>query len=348
MSIVTEPKRTGQAPKRPSSQREAARQARAAEQPSRLRQFAAYRDKLIFGLILAAGLVLVVYAVVTVASGFGQADQPLIYYTVQRGDLPITVTERGNLESQDNIEVLCELDDIRGDNIDGTPILWIIPNGSSVKKDELLVELDSAGHRERLDIQILDTERTRADQIQAKAQHDNQISQNETMYAEAELQVKLAELELKMFTDEENGTHQLEVEEINRLIDDVNNEILAAQANLELKRNEKLGIESLFKLGYAGKSEMDRSRLDFLQAESQYAAKTNRQKTQLSMLAKKETYEREMQLLQLKGNVATAKRNLDQAELNNAALLEQAKAAMVAADRSLKKSWKGWRATRSS
>src|SRR5690606_10316083 len=117
--------------------------------------------------------------------------------------------------------IICEVDDIPGDGMNGTLVVWIVPNGSSVKKGDLLVEFDSSLHLERLDRQIVDTERARAEQIQAVAKFENQKTQNETLEAEAELQVKLADLELKMFTDQENGTHQLEIEEIRRSIDDV-------------------------------------------------------------------------------------------------------------------------------
>jgi HlyD family secretion protein len=200
---------------------------------------------------------------------FGQSQLDLVYYMVQRGDLPITVTERGNLESQQNVEVLCEVDEIPRAGVYGTQIVWIIPNGTSVKAGELLVELDSAPHQERLDQQILETDRARAAQIQAQSRHENQITQNETTQADAELDVQLAQLEVEMFTDEESGTRRLEVDAIERLIDDVNNEIRSAQANLALKENEKRGIDMLFKLGYAGKSERDRIYFDFLQAEGQ-------------------------------------------------------------------------------
>lgn len=261
----------------------------------------------------------------------------LVFYTVQKGDLPITVTERGNLESQQDVQIICEVDDIPGDGMNGTLVVWIVPNGSSVKKGDLLVEFDSSLHLERLDRQIVDTERARAEQIQAVAKFENQKTQNETLEAEAELQVKLADLELKMFTDQENGTHQLEIEEIRRSIDDVNSEILAAQANLELKQNDKQGIESLFKLGYAGKNELDRTRLEYLQAEGQLAAKMNRLRTQQATLEKKRTYEYEMQLLKLQGDLETARRNLIQVQRDNEAKLAQAKAAMDSANESLKK-----------
>ena len=292
-------------------------------------------------MLLAAGAVLLLavagwFALSGRSAGYA-ANQSLIFHSVSRGNLPITVVERGNLESQKNVQVYCDVDDFRNDGIHGTPIIWIVPNGSSVNKGDLLVELDATALREELDEQLLDTEQARAEQLQAHARLENQLTQNETARENAELQVKLAELDLQMFEDKQNGTHKLEVEEIERAIDDLNNEILAARANLELKRNEANGIESLFKLGYAGKSELDRSRLEFLQAESQYTSKMNRMETELATLEKKKTYEHEMQLLKLRGEVETAKRSLQQVLRDNEAELAQAKARAAAAAESLKK-----------
>jgi HlyD family secretion protein len=263
--------------------------------------------------------------------------QPLVLHTVTAGDLPITVTERGNLESQSDVEILCEVDDIDGDGMSGTQILFIVPNGSSVKEGDLLIEFDSTGHLERLDRQIIDTESARAVQIQAQAKYENQISQNETSLADAKLDVELAKLELEMFVDQQRGTYKLEVEAINRLIEDINNEILGAQGALELKRNEKRGIEALFKLGYAGQHQLDQTRLDLLQSESQYVAKINKLNTQISTLEKKQFYEKQMEELKLNGSLDTAIRKVEQVKRNNEALLAQAKAALDAADELLKK-----------
>ena len=101
-----------------------------------------------------------------------------------------------------------------GDGINGTPILWIVPNGSSVKKGDLLVELDSASHLERLDDQILDEERANTRKIQADIALENRKSKNETNLAKAQLEVELAELSLKQYEDEDGGTFQLDVQEI--------------------------------------------------------------------------------------------------------------------------------------
>lgn len=294
------------------------------------------RRRLVWAGLAAAGIGAVLL-LRPFSSGRESASEPLVYHTVIRGDLPISVIERGNLESQSNVKVLCEVDDLPGDGAEGTAILSIIANGTSVKKGELLVELDAAKHRERLDEQILDTEQARSAQIQADAKYKNQITQNTTAKAEAELKVALAQIELEMFVDPEKGSHRLAVEEIKRGIDDVNLEIQAAQASLTIKRNDFDGIEELFQLGYAGKSERDRSRVEFLQAESQYAATINRLTTQLATLEKKEDYEYRMEHLKLQGALETAKRALEQVDRDNEAKLAQAKAELDAADASLKK-----------
>ena len=44
-----------------------------------------------------------------------QADETLVYYTVRTGTLPIIVTERGNLESQQTEQVICEVENFGGD-----------------------------------------------------------------------------------------------------------------------------------------------------------------------------------------------------------------------------------------
>lgn len=288
----------------------------------------------LIGLGVVAAAVGAAYAFV---GSLGSADQQLLYYTVARGDLPIAVTERGTIESQENVQVLCEVDDIPNDNLRGTPIRWIIANGASVNKGDLIVELESQGHVERLDRQILSREKALAEQIEANAKYDNQLTQNETMEANADLELELAKLELEMFRDTKSGTHQLEVEDIKRKIDDTNTEILAAKAKLELAKKDLHATESLFELGYAGKSELDRSKLAVLQGESEYASKMNSLRTQFGNLTKKETYEKEMQSMSLVGKRATAERKLIQVKRDNVALLAQAKAKKDAADQSFKK-----------
>ena len=98
-------------------------------------------SKPLLAVLIAAGAALLIAAFALVGGGTSQA---FLFHVVKRGTLAITVTERGNLESQDEIKVKCAVDDFEGDQIHGTPILFIVPNGSSVTEGQLLVELDSA------------------------------------------------------------------------------------------------------------------------------------------------------------------------------------------------------------
>ncbi|MBP61123.1 MAG: hypothetical protein CMJ62_06305 [Planctomycetaceae bacterium] len=265
------------------------------------------------------------------------STENLVFHTVSRGDLDITVVEQGSLESQKNLRILCEVDDVRRDGTQGTPLIWLVENGAHVKEGDLIAELNSAPIQEMFDSQIQEAEQARERSMLTQAAYNNQITQNQTDHAKAKLRVKLTELKLQMFVDENNGTHKLEVEAIKRKIDDLNNDILAAQASLELKLNDKKGIETLFHLGYAGKSELDRSKLEFLQAESEYAAKINRLRTNLSRLTKKETYEKEMELLSLDGDMQTASRALEQVVRDNEAKLSQAKTSLDSSQELLKR-----------
>jgi len=72
-------------------------------------------------------------------SGVNQAD--LITSTVSVGPFDHIVLEQGEIESSSNIEVLCEVE-ARGGS--GTPILWVIDEGSRVSKGDKLVELDGS------------------------------------------------------------------------------------------------------------------------------------------------------------------------------------------------------------
>ena len=47
-------------------------------------------------------------------------------HTITRGDLLVTVTEQGTLESSNNLEIKCK---VRGDNT----IIWVIESGTEVQ-----------------------------------------------------------------------------------------------------------------------------------------------------------------------------------------------------------------------
>lgn len=88
--------------------------------------------------LLAIGVVAVVVSVAALLSGAGSSRRigPLLTHTITRGDLTVTVTEQGTLESADNTEIKCK---VRGQNT----IIWVIEGGTEVKPGDELVRLDT-------------------------------------------------------------------------------------------------------------------------------------------------------------------------------------------------------------
>ncbi len=216
-------------------------------------------------LAVAAATMLVVIGLTaglaSLSSSAVEEDSSLVCFTVRKKDLPITVTERGTLESQQDVQVLCEVDDIHGDGIYGTPILWIVENGSHVEEGDLIVQLDSSSHLERLDEQILATEQAQAKYIQAKIHYENHLTRSETAKAEAELNVQLTDLALQQYEDEQGGMYQSELQEVELAIQE-------KEARGEIDDQNLDGTKELFDLGYKSKGDLAQARLQALRAKS--------------------------------------------------------------------------------
>lgn len=283
------------------------------------------RERLGLISLVGAGGFLLFLGASSLLGDFSNANSSLVFYTVRRGELPITVTERGNLESQQTIEITCEVESFGSDRSgnSGTQILSIVPNGASVKQGDLLVELSSADLQERLDVQYLDLQRAESEMIQARVQFENQKTQNETALQEAQLDLKLAELELQMYEDENGGTFQIDVQQLDM-------ELREAQAKQLIQRTDLEAVETLYSLGYRNKGELAAARLSSLSAEQSMARL-------MSMRKKMVDYEYKMQKLVLEGAVRTAERAVTQVQRDNESQLAQAKAAKDNAERAYKK-----------
>lgn len=98
------------------------------------------------GVWLVAALVIVGVAAVVLVPDIGSSQDsgPRLTYRVRRGDLAVSVTEQGPLESAVNTEIKCR---IRGKDI---PIIWVIESGSRVKKGDELAHLETLEFEERV------------------------------------------------------------------------------------------------------------------------------------------------------------------------------------------------------
>ncbi len=96
-------------------------------------------------------LVLLIILAMIGGAGFGwwkyfgssnnDAEKAPVTQAIARGPFDHIVLEQGEIESSSNVEVKCE---VKGKGTSGTPILWVIDEGTYVKKGADLVKLDSS------------------------------------------------------------------------------------------------------------------------------------------------------------------------------------------------------------
>jgi RND family efflux transporter MFP subunit len=284
--------------------------------------------------VIVAAVGVLAVAVWSMTKDYGDKGGEFVLYRVANSDLPIVVTERGNLEAQLDTPIRCEVESLTRDSSGnyGTQIIFIVPNGSAVKEGDLLVELDSAALREKLDSQILSHQKAVSASTQANAKYDNQILMNQTNEAEAELKVKLAKLEHEMYLDKDKGTYRLAVDEIERDISDQTNIILEKEAQAKLAQIEMAGIRKLFNLGYRSTTDLEEVRLKLMQAQDAVASATNNVNSAKAKQGKLQSYERDMQELSLAGAVETAIRQEKQVKNNSTSQLAQVEATKIEAE----------------
>ena len=178
--------------------------------------------RVVKAVLIIAVLAAVAYGGMSLVGGEGgSADKAAgEFYTVERGELTINVTETGTIKSRDQHIVKSQVEG-------RTSIIYVIDEGSVVEEGELLIELDSSDLQDRLVDQQIQVENTEADYVSAtenlevvriqnqaniaKAEQDNQFAiEDKTKYLEgewpkslmqAEADVTLAEEDLRRATD---------------------------------------------------------------------------------------------------------------------------------------------------
>jgi multidrug efflux pump subunit AcrA (membrane-fusion protein) len=119
--------------------------------------------------VIAAVVIIGLVGVVAGSRGFTSlvgtpSTSDAITYRASRGDLLLTITEDGDLESASNMDVKCEV-------AGGSTILWIVEDGKQVKKDEVIVRLDDSILIDEVNAQRILYEKARAAKIQAEETH---------------------------------------------------------------------------------------------------------------------------------------------------------------------------------
>src|SRR5580765_3171022 len=71
------------------------------------------------------------------------------FYTIVPMDLDVVIRKDGELQSVKNLDVVCPVEGLN-------TIRTIVPEGSAVKKDDIIAELDSSDMKKKLQTAVLD------------------------------------------------------------------------------------------------------------------------------------------------------------------------------------------------
>lgn len=176
----------------------------------------------IVGVVVVGIIVFVLFQTNILPFGQKSKNQFVMTEPVKRGDLLVTVTEDGTLESAANLEVKCEV-------AGGSSILWIIPDGTYVEEGQKIVELDSAQLEDQISAQQNVLEKAKATRIQA-----------EKDYAVAKISV----------TEYEEGTFKQDLQA-------ADTEVTIALENLRNAQNSLEHSQKMFRKGYLSKLELE-------------------------------------------------------------------------------------------
>lgn len=156
------------------------------------------------GVVVAVVLILLIGGFTYLRIGTGTVEKQRLTHKVTRGELVVTVSEQGTLESSNNTEIKCT---IRGFNT----VTWVVDVGTVVKKGDELVRLDTKMIEEQVSLgktnvntALAKLERTRADvaksRIALKAYEEGTfVSQDESLKEQIEIAEKRLATSRKIF-----------------------------------------------------------------------------------------------------------------------------------------------------
>ncbi len=229
----------------------------------------------------------------------GPPAQTLSCFQVKRGDFLVSVVEGGTLEAVNEVSVRSE--------VEGTArIIFIVPEGSNVKKGDLLVELDSSSSEDAVNLQQINVEKAQFQLVQAEQQLEIQKSMVDSEIAAATLKVEFAESDLTKFIKGQalQAQRNAQIEITNTL------------ENLQIAQERLDWSDKLYKQGFETKGNLDKDRLTV----SQTKLRLEQDQKALWMV---ETFDNPKTKRSLEAILQEAKENLERVKLQDDRKLAQ-------------------------
>jgi RND family efflux transporter MFP subunit len=160
-------------------------------------------------------------------TGPSTVDRPLLGQA-QHAELRITVTERGNVESQVTVDGICEL------NGNQNKIVFLVPEGAKVKKGDIVCKFDDGEIQKNLAQQDIKVKQAVSKIETTKQEMEIQRNKGESDIIAATVELTLARLDLKKYL---NGDAKAEEAKLKGEINLKKKDLDEAKNKLESYRN---------------------------------------------------------------------------------------------------------------
>lgn len=185
------------------------------------------------GLLVLGVLAMIATGAVFIPGAVSREDAgPKLTHTISRGDLVVSVTEQGMLESSNNTEIKCK---VRGYNT----VIWVIEGGTEVKAGDELVRLDTKRIEDAVSLQTTNAHTARATLEESLAE------------------VEKAKIAISAYVD---GTYHQQHEEFERQLE-------VKKTNLDFAKKMLEDSEKLFNRGYVTELEVEGNKFTVRRAE---------------------------------------------------------------------------------
>jgi RND family efflux transporter MFP subunit len=221
----------------------------------------------------------------------GNSEVNVLTYPVALRTISDSVIEQGALESQNTVDGRCELPGWQN------KIIFIVPEGSRVKKGDVVARFDSSETQKEVDQQKVKV--NEADGLVEQAQQELQVQENKNQsdIAAAELALTLAEMDVKKYQQGELTMTKADYESA----------IAEGQAELEKTRDDLDNIRALIKRGFRSPEQL--RELELRKDSAEYRVERDKRKLELLI-----NFESPRKITELQAQAEEAKRKLERAK----------------------------------
>jgi len=256
-----------------------------------------------------AALAIIAVLLVSIFSRVRGKAMDVVTAACVRGDLPVLVVERGELDSTKSVIVRCE---VEGDRI---KLVHIVPEGTHVNKGDEVAKFDTDELRKQYEQQRVKLKAAQAKAASAKGDLAVQRNKEKSEVDKGELAHELAVITLDKY----------EKREFQVLLDEKKGEVALAQKELKEAMDNLEFTKNLVKKGFVP---LEQVRVQELLVEN-VKFKVSKGEAGLEMLRE---FDKKLKVTELKGKAREAQRELERTQQSQEAATAKAVSELEAAN----------------